>query len=94
MTSVTTKMSLGPDCRRLVEIMQELGFGQILDIPVRKGRPILNPPPRCIRLVKFCAKNGPRPEVGKKDFTLKARVRDLFAQMRAMGDGTILCLTV
>lgn len=61
---------------------------------IRQGEPVLDPPPKVVRDVKFGAENGPRPESDLNDFVLKAQVRDLFAQFDVMGNGTIRCLEV
>ncbi len=89
-----TKSSLSQPKTRLVELMQRINFGSIEKLVVRKGELIFDPPPRVVREVKFCGENGPRPEVAKPDFTLKAQVRDLFAQIQAMGDGVIHSIEV
>ena len=84
-----TKSSLSHPGRRLVELMQRINFGRVEGVFVRRGEPVLDPPPRLVREVKFCAENGPRAETAKEDFALKAQVRELFAHMEAMGDGVI-----
>jgi len=94
MASVVTKAALSPARARLVELMQGLNFGRVEQLVVRGGEPVLDPPPRLVREVKFCAENGPRPETAKEDFALKAQVSDLFAHMEAMGDGVIACIEV
>lgn len=81
--------ALDPESRHLVEMMQSVNFGRIEGLVVRNGEPVLDPPPRIIREVKFGGENGPRPEAAKQDFALKAQVRELFAQMEAMGNATI-----
>ena len=94
MGSVASKTALTPARARLVELMQGLNFGCILDLAVRDGEPVLDPPPRVVREVKFGGENGPRPEAAKVDFALKAQVQDLFAQLEAMGDGVVQCIEV
>jgi len=94
MTGTVTLASLPPARERLVKLMQEINFGRVEGLVVRDGDPVFDRPPRVLREVKLCAENGPRPESGKEDFALKAQVRDLFAQMEAMGDGIIRCLEV
>ena len=74
--------------------MQRINYGRIEGLSIRRGEPVLDPPPRIIREIKFGGENGPRPEVAKPDFTLKAQVRDLFAQMEALGDGVVPCIEV
>lgn len=89
-----TKSSLSHQQTQLVELMQRINYGRIEGLSVRCGKPMLDPPPRIVREIKFGADNGPRPEVGKTDFALKAQVRDLFAQLEAAGDGVIPCIEV
>ena len=94
MGNVTSKADLSPAGVRLVELMQGINYGRVEDLAVRRGEPVLDPPPRVIREIKFGGENGPRVEVGKPDFTLKAQVRDLFAQLEALGDGVIPCIEI
>jgi len=94
MGNPTNKADLSPAGVRLVELMQGMNFGRIFDLTVRDGQPVMDPPPRVIREIKFGGDNGPRPEVGKADFTLKAQVRDLLAQLEALGDGVIPCIEI
>ncbi len=84
-----TKSSLTEPEVQLVELMQGINFGRIEGLTVRNGEPVMDPPPLIVREIKFCGDNGPRPESIKADFALKAQVRDLFAQLEAMGDGII-----
>ena len=91
---VPTKSSLSHARVRLIELMQRINFGRIFDLSVRRGQPVMDPPPRIVREIKFGGDNGPRPEVGKADFTLKTQVRDLFAQLEALGDGVIPCIEI
>ena len=86
--------SLSAAQMRLVRLMQRMNFGRIEHLAVRAGRPAPCPPPRIVREVRFPGDNGPRPEITKDDFELKVQVRELFAQMEAMGDGTIRSLEV
>ena len=88
------KSSQSPSRSRLIEWMQRIGFGTIEQLVIRQGEPVLDPPPKVVRDVKFGAENGPRPESDLNDFVLKAQVRDLFAQLDALGNGTIRCLEV
>ena len=94
MVAVMNKAALPPARAHLVELMQELNYGHLEDLVVRDGEPVFDPPPRVVHDVKFCAENSPRPEVSREDFTLKAKVCDLFAQMEAMGSGIIIRLEV
>ena len=90
----STKSSLSRPKTKLIEWMQRINFGRIEGLVVRGGEPVFDPPPRVVREVKFGAENGPRPEVAKADFALKAQVRELLAQLEAMGDGVVRCIEV
>ena len=78
----------------MVRLMQEINFGQVRDLVVRDGEPVFDPPPRVVREVKFGSENGPRPESAKGDFALKAQVREMLAQLEALGDGVVECIEV
>ncbi|MEK6676409.1 MAG: hypothetical protein AABZ47_12235 [Planctomycetota bacterium] len=69
--------------------MQSLNFGAIEDLEFAGGEPVLNPPPKVTREVKFGAENGIRPESSLDDFVLKAQVRELFAAIDEIGVGVI-----
>jgi len=90
----TTKSSLSPQRRQLVEIMQGLNFGHIEGLHIRDGEPVLDPLPRIIREVKFGGENGPHPKASVEDFLLKSQVCEFFAQLDEMGDGTVISLEV
>ncbi len=83
------KSSLSPLRLQLVELMQRVNFGRVDGLVVRNGEPVLDPPPRVVREVKFGGDNGPHPKTSSEDFLLKSQVRDLFAQFEELGDGTI-----
>ncbi len=74
--------------------MQRVNYGRIEMLSIRCGEPVLDPPPRVVREIKFGGDNGPRPQVAKADFALKAQVRDLFAQLEVLGDGVIPCIEI
>jgi len=94
MTGTVTLACLPPAREHLVRLMQEIDFGVVEGLTVLDGEPVFNPRPRLVREVKFGGENGPRPEAARGDFALKAPVRELFAQMEAMGDGIIRCIEV
>jgi len=85
----TCKADLPPAGARLVELMQGINFGRIEDLSVTDGVPVLCPPPRVIREVKFGAENGPRPEAAIEDFLLKSQVVEFFDQLSRLGDGVV-----
>ena len=88
------KASLTPSQQLLLTEMQRINYGRIEGLIVRDGEPVLDPPPHVVREVKFGGENGPRPEAAKEDFALKAQVRDLFAQLEAMGCGVVRCIEI
>ncbi len=88
------KSSLTPSQQQLLAEMQRINFGRIFDLEVRDGQPVMDPLPRVVREIKFGGDNGPRPEAAKPEFTLKAQVRDLFAELEALGDGVIPCIEI
>jgi hypothetical protein len=89
MDDMVSKSSLLPCKRRLLEIMQTLNFGTIESLAVASGKPVLDPPPKITREVKFGAENGARPESSFEDFVLKVQVRELFDAIFEIGDGVI-----
>jgi hypothetical protein len=88
------KTDLPEPRKRLLELLQSLNFGRIEGLLVRDGNPVLDPMPRVVREHKFAGENGARPELGARDFVLKAQVVDLFRLLDDLGDGTIAVLTV
>ena len=94
---------MGSACRKadlcvwqgaLLRLMQSLNYGRIEGLPVGRGEPVLDPPPRIVREIKFGGENGPRLEAGYADFALKAQVRDFFTQLSQMQSATVLTLEV
>ncbi len=84
-----TKGSLAWERRRLVELMQDLHFGQIVNLRLRKGQPVFDPPPRLIRDRKLGSEEAPRSASPSDDFLLKRQVVDLFTSFDQIHDGTI-----
>jgi hypothetical protein len=78
----------------LLELMQAINFGRIEGLAVLDGEPVLDPPPRVIREVKFGGENGPRPELDAGNFLLKTQVVELFQHFDHLGDGTIDVLEI
>lgn len=89
-----TKNSLSPQRQRLVELMQDINFGQVRNIPVRSGEPHLTPSTIVQREIKFTGQNGPRPERDNADFVLKQEVVLLLDALSNLGDGIIKTLEV
>jgi len=89
-----TKSALSPQRQRLIEVLQETNFGSLEGLHVRDGEPVFTPPPQRVRLVRFLAENGPRPEAAKHDFVLKAKVRELLTCLDSVENGVIESIKV
>ena len=85
------KAHLTPPKRRLIELMQDINFGRITNIPVRDGEPELTPDTVIEREIKLGGQSGPRPERDQDDFILKQEVVALLDPL-ARGGGGELCL--
>lgn len=73
----------------LLELMQSINFGRIEGLAILDGEPVLDPPPRVVREIKFGGENGPRAELDASDFVLKSQVVELFQHLDELADGTI-----
>lgn len=80
--------------KALVTLMQKIHFGRIKELRVRHGEPVMEPPPRVVREIRFGIENGPKRRVKRNAFTLKAQVCDLLAQLEALGEGTVKCIDI
>jgi hypothetical protein len=94
MNGTTRKTALSPPRRRLVEMMQSINFGQILELVVRGGEPVLDPPPEIVREVKLGANKHAQASNAAGDFVLKAQVVELFEHLDLLGTGSIEVLEV
>ncbi len=83
------KGSLSLSRRWLVELMQQINFGRIERLVINDGEPVLDPPPRIIREIKFGGDNRPRPEADIDDFLLKAQIVALFSELDDLHDGMV-----
>ena len=89
-----TKQTLSASRRRLIEAMQKLNYGQILDLTIRGGDPVFDPPPRVLRDIKIGGENGPRLEIAKRDFVLRREVIELLTHLDRLGDGLVCRIDV
>ena len=94
MCNVASKADLPPAGGWLVELMQGINFGCILDLAVRGGKPVLDPPPRVVRKLKMGGENSPRPEARSADFALKREVLELFEHLERLGNGVVRCIEI
>ena len=84
---------LSPSERRLVDAFQQLWFGRVEYLGIRRGEAVLDPWPTTVRDVKFCAKGTPR-EVPDGEFLLKPQLAELFEYIRDVESGEIRTLEV
>ncbi len=90
----TRKTDVGPSCRRLLEMMQEVNHARIEGLHVRDGRPVLTPAPKVIRKVRMRGEHGPRPEAMKDDFILKEAQVNFFKHLRRIRNGVVRSVEV
>lgn len=93
-SAFSTKRSLSASRRQLLELMQRYNFCRIENLEVRGGEPVFNPALRVTQDIKIGAENGPRPELEKHDFLLRAPVIELFQHFDRFGDGRIALIEV
>ncbi len=89
-----TKSSLSEPRQHLVELVHEVHFGRIEKLVVRGGQPVLSPPPRVIREIRFKGESSLRPEVLSKDFVLKDQFIRLLRHLEELQDGVIDVLEI
>ena len=86
---IAGKSSLSPTRQRLVALMQDVRFGQILDLVVRDGDPVFDPMPRVLRSVKLGGDGAARPEIRTADFALKTELIEMLRQLDQLRDGVV-----
>src|SRR5262245_13584858 len=74
----STKRTLSPARRRLVELMQEVNFGRIEGLRIYDAEPLLEPEPRVLRDIVFGKMNSPNPARSREDITLKEQLIELY----------------
>jgi hypothetical protein len=94
MIACLNKASLSPARRQLVERLQRINFGRLEELVIRNQEPVLDPPPKVIREVKFGGDNGPRSELKDADFLLKSQVVELLDAIDGINNGVIELLEI
>jgi hypothetical protein len=84
-----TKSSLNAAQRRMVEIIETLGFGVIERLLIRGGLPCYEPEPRIVQSVKFDSEVQRQSDRSNPDLTLKKEFETLFDQLNQLRDGTV-----
>ena len=88
-----TMSTLPSETQRLVDLMTELGFGQIEHLLVRGGTPQFQPLPRVVREIKFGERQA-APARMPTDACPKRHVVELIAALARIGDGIVERLEV
>jgi hypothetical protein len=86
------KSQLSPARRRLVESLCRLDYGQVQNLVLQAGEPVLDPPPAMIR--EWKPGKTQRTVAPEGDFALKAEWIDLLRLMDEMPDGVICRIEV
>ncbi len=83
-----------PSERRFLAAINELGFGRLELLRIRRGELILDPWPKTVRAVKFGSLVLPVHRALQDAFEIRAAVREFFDYVRGVDDGEILFLEV
>jgi hypothetical protein len=75
-----TKRDLEAGQRRIVEIIELIGFGSIHGLLIREGQPCYDPAPRILQSIKLSAKQEHELARGNAD-TLKKEFESLFEHL-------------
>jgi hypothetical protein len=86
---VLRKSVLSPARQRLVEIMQELGYGRIRRLIVSGGEPIMDPLPKVLRHRHLSGAKKARPDRRRGDFILKSQLVEMFDEFDRLGSGVV-----
>ena len=74
--------------------MQQLDNGEIRQLPIRRGEPVLDPAPVVFRTVRFGRRYGilPQPQLG--DYAVNKRIVRFLVVIRELRDGEIEVLRI
>jgi hypothetical protein len=93
MGSPTCTSDLSPSERSFVAALQELGFGHLESIKVRRGELILDPWPTVVQVLKLGAAQA-EPSNRPADFDLKKPLVEFLEYIRGVEDGEVRRLEV
>jgi hypothetical protein len=79
---------------QLVRLIENLGVGRIERLPFRAGRPVLEPLPRIVAMVKMAGERGTPDLEARTGSCLKQSLFELFALMRRAVEGELLVVEV
>ena len=83
-----------PSERRFVAAMDDIGFGRIERLVIRRGELVLDPWPTTVRAVKFGSAEAAMPKPLAGEFELRAEVAEFFEYVRGVDTGEIRCLAL
>jgi len=84
-----TRFDLNSDQRRIVDIIEALGFGVIERLFIRDGSPCFQPEPRVLQTIKLHLEPERHTHRNCSDRSLKQEFESLFDQMSALGDAVV-----
>lgn len=83
------KSQLSQERQRLVEVMQRMHFCSIINLQLRHGQPVFDPPPALVQNLKIGTRNDLRVQIQLRDFTLKRAHVELFQHFDVIRNGLI-----
>lgn len=72
--------------------MREHQFGRIENMTVRDGEPVFDHHLKLVRLVRLNGRSRGQKTLGADEFELKDSVRDLFAELARLENGSVIML--
>ena len=84
-----TRRSLTAGQLRLLEIIEELGFGRIEQLSIHYGEPCYERTTRIVQEIKLGSEPERLPDRNNADLTLKKEFESLFNQLSDLRDDTV-----
>jgi hypothetical protein len=92
-TRPSSTRDLSPSERSFLTVLQQLWFGHLESIKIRRGALVLAPWPTVVQFLKFGA--GEREQSDRStEFELKKSMAEFFEYVRGVEDGEIRCLQI
>jgi hypothetical protein len=84
-----TKHLLTAGQSRLLDLIEELGFGRIEQLSIHDGEPCYDRSPRIVEEIKLGSMAERRPGCTTRGATLKKEFESLFNHLSGLSDGTV-----
>ncbi len=84
-----TKLSLDAGRLRLLEIIEELGFGRIEQLSIHNGQPCYERTFRIVEEIRLGSERERRPDHCNADLTMKKEFEDLFNRLSQLRNGIV-----